>query len=291
MKPSSFEYVLARSVTEATDALSAAEEATVLAGGQSLVPLMNLRLARPDVIVDINAISDLARVEQVNGSVRLGALCRQRTLETDPDVRRVAPLLAEAASLIGHVQIRNRGTLGGSLAHADPVSELPTAVLALDGEIELTSGDGSRRIGARDLAVGALMTTIKPGELLTGVVVSAHRPGDGVSFVEFARRHGDFALVGIAAVLHRDEAGICTSARLAGAGLAGTPTDLTPSIEAIVGADVLSDDLLRTISDGVAASVDPWSDIHGSSEYRRELAQVLVVEAIRSAWARTEEQP
>ena len=286
MKPGRFEYVAARSVTEAVDALGAAESGSVLAGGQSLVPLLNLRLARPDVIVDVNRIPELEVAGRGNGTARFGALYRQRWLESLPALAESAPLLAEAAALIGHVPIRNRGTIGGSLAHADPASELPAALVALEGEVTVEGPAGTRRIPASELFVGPLTTSIEPGELLTAVEVPAHAEGDGAAFVEFARRHGDFAVAGVAVALHRDAGGACTRARAAGCGLGPTPVDLSGAVAGLVGQSGLDDDLLRTLAAAVAAGVDPPDDVHGSSDYRRELAQVLLVRGLRTAWAR-----
>ena len=286
MKPGRFEYVAARSVAEAVDALGAAEAGSVLAGGQSLVPLLNLRLARPDVVVDVNGISELETAGRRNGAVRFGALFRQRRLETDPDTAASAPLLAEAAALIGHVPIRNRGTIGGSLAHADPASELPAALVALEGEVTVQGPAGARSIPASELFVGPLITSIEPGELLTAVEVPAQAEGDGAAFVEFARRHGDFAVAGVAVALNRDAAGACTRARAAGCGLGPTPTDLSGAVATLVGQSELDDDLLRGMAAEAAAGLDPPGDVHGSPDYRRELAQVLLVRGLRAAWAK-----
>ncbi len=288
MKPGRFEYVAARSVAEAVDALGAAEAGSVLAGGQSLVPLLNLRLARPDVIVDVNRIPELEAAGRGNGAARFGALYRQRWLESLSVPAESAPLLAEAAALIGHVPIRNRGTIGGSLAHADPASELPAALVALEGEVTVEGPAGARRIPASELFVGPLTTSIEPGELLTAVEVPAHVEGDGAAFVEFARRHGDFAVAGVAVALHRDAGGACTRARAAGCGLGPTPVDLSGAVAGLVGQSGLDDDRLRELAAAVAAGVDPPDDVHGSSDYRRELAQVLLVRGLRTAWARAE---
>jgi len=277
MKAAPFEYVLARSLTEATDVLGETEDAVVLAGGQSLVPLMNLRLAQPSVVVDINGISDLNKVERLNGTVRLGSMCRQRRLETDPEITELAPLVSEAVAHVGHVQIRNRGTLGGSLVHADPLSELPAVLMALEGEIETTSTTGSRVIAASDFYVGTFTTTLEPGELLTSVSLPVPGTRDGFAWDEFSLRHGDFAVAGIAAVVSLDESGSCTY-----------PVDLSGSADPLIGLGELSDEVLLAVADGVAEGVDPTGDIHGSAEYRRELAQLLAVRTLRTAWKRAE---
>ncbi len=286
MKPPRFEYVAAGTVTEALEALAGAEDARILAGGQSLVPLMNLRLARPSLLVDVNGVAGLSGCEAHNGTLRLGALCRHRFLESDPAVRRQAPLLAEAAALIGHVHIRNRGTLGGSLAHADPVAELPAVLVALGGGVVAAGPGGERVVAAGELFRGPFTTSLEEGELLTAVEMPVHRPGDGWAFSEFTRRHGDFATVGIAVVLHRDASGTCDRASLVGCGLGVTPVDLGAEAAFLLGESTLTDGASAELGQRVAAAVEPPDDVHGSGEYRRELAAVLAAGAWRRAWER-----
>lgn len=286
MKPARFEYVAARSVTEAVEALAHAEEARVLAGGQSLVPLMNLRLARPSLLVDVNGVQALSGFEAANGTLRFGAMCRHRFLETDPLVRRKAPIVAETAGLIGHVGIRNRGTLGGSLAHADPVAELPALLLALGGRVIATSTEGERSVPAADLFAGPFTTSLEPSELLTAVEIPAHSEGDGGAFSEFVLRHGDFATAGVAVILHRDDSGACDRLRIAGCGLGPTPTDLSAAGGFLLGESVLAGGAAEELGRRVADAADPTGDVHGSAEYRRELAAVLAADAVRRAWER-----
>ena len=286
MKPARFEYVAAASVAEATEALADTEDARVLAGGQSLVPLMNLRLARPSLLVDVNRVRSLAGFEARNGTLRFGAMCRHRFLETDPDVRRQAPIVAETAGLIGHVGIRNRGTIGGSIAHADPVAELPALLVALGGWVVAGSTAGERTIPAAELFEGPFTTSLEPDELLVAVEVPAHSEGDGGAFSEFVLRHGDFATAGVAVVLHRDEGGACDSLRVAGCGLGPTPVDLSAAGEFLLGESALSGGAADELGRRVAAASDPSGDVHGSAEYRRELAAVLAGDAVRRAWGR-----
>ncbi len=286
MKPPRFDYVAAGSVGEAVEALAGAEEARVLAGGQSLVPLMNLRLARPSLLVDVNRLGALSGFESHNGTLRFGAMCRHRFLETDPRVRREAPIFAEAAGLIGHVGIRNRGTLGGSLAHADPVAELPALLVALEGRVIAAGTGGERAIPAAELFAGPFTTCLGPDELLTAVEVPAHRTGDGGAFSEFVRRHGDFATAGVAVILHRDGSGTCEQVRVAGCGLGPTPLDLSAAGDFLSGESNLTDGAAEELGRRVAAAADPPGDVHGSKEYRRELAAVLAADAVRRAWAR-----
>jgi carbon-monoxide dehydrogenase medium subunit len=286
MKPAAFEYVAATGIDDALEALAADEDARVLAGGQSLIPLMNLRLARPGTLVDINGVIELDYVEQSNGSVRIGALTRHRRLELDAAVTAVVPLFTEAAALVGHPHVRNRATLGGTLAHADPAAELSAALLALGGRVTVAGPRGRRSIEAADLFSGYFTTTLSQGELLVEVEVTAHAAGSGVAFCEFAPRHGDFAIAGVALVVHREPSGACDSARAA-CGLGATPTDLSDALEPVRGERELSETLLRTVARAVGARLAPAADVHGSAEYRRELAQMLVVDALRVAWRRS----
>jgi carbon-monoxide dehydrogenase medium subunit len=285
MKPARFEYVRADSVEAAVDALASAEEARVLAGGQSLVPLMNMRLASPEVLVDINGVPGLDHVttDPDAREVRLGALCRHRRLERDPVVRRAAPLFSHAAAWIGHPQIRNRGTLGGSLAHGDPAAELAAALVALGGRVEVVGSSGRREIRAEDLFVGFFSTSLADDEILTDVVVPAPPPDAGTAFVEYAPRHGDFAVVGVAAHVRRED-GRCVEARAAACGVGQTVVDLSDAVDPLAGNDP-DEDALRAVAERVGALVDPFSDVHATAEDRTELAQLLAVQALRRAWA------
>jgi CO/xanthine dehydrogenase FAD-binding subunit len=284
MKPAAFEYVAASTVAEALEALGSTDEARVLAGGQSLVPLMNLRLATPALLVDVNGVDQLDGVQVADGEVRLGALCRHRRLELDPEIRQSAPLLAEAASFIAHPQVRNRGTIGGSLAHGDPAAELAAAIVALDGHVRVAHDGTHREIRATELFRGFFETALEPGELLVEVVVPGPEPGAGAAFREFAPRHGDFAVVGVGTRLVRDDGGRCTAARAAACGLGSTPVDLTAEVDAVVGQESLPDAVLQEVAARVGGAVDPIGDIHADAETRRELAQLLTVEAVRAAW-------
>ena len=286
MKPPRFDYVAAGSVDEAVAALANSDDARILAGGQSLVPLMNMRLARPATLVDINGIGDLDGVETTNGTARFGSIARLRMLESEPAVASAAPLIAEAAALVGHVHIRNRSTLGGCLAHADPAAELPAALVALDGQVEVSGPNGNRTIPASELYVGPFETSIEPSEMLVGVDVPGHENGDGTAFSEFALRHGDFAVAGIAVALSLDTDGSCTKARMAGCGLGSTPIDLSEAASTLTGEASLGSALLDEVAHRVGDAVEPPDDLHGSSDYRRQLAQVLAADAVQTAWTR-----
>lgn len=288
MKPARFEYLAVDSAAEAVEALASAEDARVLAGGQSLVPLMNLRLARPTLLVDVNGVGALSGFEARNGTLRFGAMCRHRFLETDPEVRERAPIVAETAGLIGHIHIRNRGTLGGSLAHADPVAEFPALLVALGGSVVAASAAGERTIPAAELFEGPFTTALEPSELLSAVEIPAHSEGDGGAFSEFVLRHGDFATAGVAIIVHRDGSGTCDALRVAGCGLGPTPMDLSAAGEFLLGESALGSGAAQELGRRVAAASDPSGDVHGSAEYRRELAAVLATDAVRRAWARAE---
>lgn len=290
MKPGTFDYVRATSVSEAVEALGSTDFASVLAGGQSLVPLMNLRMARPDVIVDVNDIPGLDGLEITDGRLRIGALCRQRALELDPTAASVAPLMVEAVMQIGHVQIRNRGTVGGSIAHADPVSELPAALLAAEGSVVTAGPNGMRTIPASEFFVGPLTTALEPSELVTAVEIPIADAGEGSAFREFALRHGDFAIAGIGVIVGCDDGGNCTRVRIAGCGLGATPVDLSAAARGLVGRSELDDEALRTIAAEVEALVEPPGDIHASAEYKSELAEILTVRSLRAAWDRAQPQ-
>ncbi len=283
MKPPPFEYHAPTALEEALDLLAElGDEAKVLAGGQSLVPLLNFRLARPAHLVDLNRIADLAYVRAWDGGLAIGAMTRQRALERDHAVVERAPLLAQAVPHIGHVQIRNRGTIGGSLAHADPAAELPAVIAALDGQLVVRSSAGERVLGADAFFLTYLTTALQPDELLVEVRVPGLPAGAGTAFLELSRRHGDFALVGVAAALVLAGDGRCRDARLALTGVGASPVRGRTG-EAALRGQVPSDRLLREVGRLVAAGLEPDSDLHASAEYRRDVAGVLVERALRAA--------
>ena len=283
MKPPRFDYLAPRSLDEALGILAEhGDEAKVLAGGQSLVPLLNFRLVRPTYLVDLNEIAGLDGIRIENGRLAIGAMTRQRAVETSALVRAHCPLLTEAMPQIGHVQIRNRGTIGGSLAHADPASELPAVVAALDGELVLQSARGRRVLKATQFFLGYLTTAAAPDELLVEARVPATPPRTGSAFVALSRRHGDIAIVGIAATVTVDEAGVCTGCAIALTGVGGTPVVPREAAGALVGVTPAADafeDVGRRVSD----AVEPEGDLHASSDYRKHLAGVLTRRALARA--------
>jgi carbon-monoxide dehydrogenase medium subunit len=258
-------------------------EARVLAGGQSLVPMMNFRLATPRAIVDLNRIAELAYIGEDGDVVRIGSMTRQRRLEFEPQIAAKLPLLSEALRWVGHLPTRSRGTIGGSIAHADPSAEIPMVLQALEGEIVARGPQGERRIAAQDLFHAALTTSLAPLEIITEVRFPAVPAQAACAVEEFARRKGDFAIAAIAAVLMRDGER-CTKARLATAGV-GPATVRLRDAEAVLEQKGLSEAALAEAADKAAAQVDPISDLNGSAEYRRHLTGVLTRRAVVKAMA------
>jgi aerobic carbon-monoxide dehydrogenase medium subunit len=283
MKPPRFEYLAPRSIEEALAILAHhGEEAKVLAGGQSLVPLLNFRLVRPAHLVDLNEVPGLDGIRLDDGHLAIGAMTRQRAVETSALVREHCPLLAEAMPQIGHVQIRNRGTVGGSLAHADPAAELPAVAAALGATLILRSGRGQRTLTPEQFFVAYLTTAGEPDELLVEMRLPPMPPRTGSAFVEISRRHGDFALVGVAATLTLDEAGVCTGSTLALTGVGGRPVVAREAAGALAGAKPTVE-ALEEAGRRVSALVRPDSDLHASSEYRKHVAGVLARRALARA--------
>jgi CO/xanthine dehydrogenase FAD-binding subunit len=285
VKPPAFEYHDPATLAEALDVLAGhGADAKVLAGGQSLVPLLNLRLARPACLVDLNRIEELAYLRLEDGSLRIGSMTRHSQLERSPDVGRRVPLLREAVQLVGHAQIRNRGTVGGSAAHADPAAELPAAFAALGARFHTRSQRGGRSLGAGEFFRSYWTTALAPDELLVEIEVPVPPPG-GHAFAEYARRHGDFALGGAAVQLRLDEAGRCAEAAIAL--LAAGPVPLRrPEVEAWLAGRVLDEETAREAAERAAADVTPAGDVHGSGEYRREVVEAMARRALLAAAGR-----
>jgi carbon-monoxide dehydrogenase medium subunit len=287
MKPPPFDYVDPRGIDGVIEHLRQhGDDAKVLAGGQSLMPMLNMRLARPSVVVDINRVAGLDRVAEENGSIRLGALVRQRTFERWAAKR--APLIAAALRLVGHAAIRNRGTVAGSLSHADPAAELPALFLCLDGVAVARSYGRVREVRAADLFVGPLTTSLRSDEFLTETRWPLPAAGVGWGFHEVARRHGDFALVGVAALVGLDADAI-RSARIAIFGVGPTPVRAHAAEQVLTGAKptaALTREAGRLAADGLT----PDSDLHASASYRKSVARTLVERALTDALGRAEGQ-
>jgi CO/xanthine dehydrogenase FAD-binding subunit len=288
MKPPPFEYDDPRTLEEALGLLAEhGDEAKVLAGGQSLVPLLNFRLARPERLVDLNGIGELDYLRFENGRLRIGALTRQATLERSAEVAERVPLLTEAVKLVGHVQIRNRGTVGGSVAHADPAAELPVAFAALGARFHARSTRGERSFSPEQFFRTHLTTALEPDELLTEIELLLPPPGSGFAFLEFARRHGDFALGGAAVQALLGNDGRCEQVAIALLGAAPTPLR-RPQVEAWLAGRALEETTVAEAARQAVAEIDPSGDIHGSGEYRRGLAEVMVRRALLLAAERAQ---
>ena len=286
MKPPRFAYAAPATVDEVLEALGMEPDATtVLAGGQSLMPMLNMRMAAPRVVVDLNRVGELAGIDADCERVRIGAMVRQRTIETDPRIARRLPLLAEATTHIAHVPIRTRGTVGGSLSHADPSAELPAAISALDGRMHLRGADGDRVVAAREFFLGPLTTAIEPGELLVAVDVAPPPPGSGWAFLEVARTHGAFALAGVAAVLHVGSDGAIDHAALAMCGVGSAPYVATWLPETATG-EHPDEALFEQVAERVRDEISPYDDGHATADYRRRVAVVLTQRALLTAAGR-----
>lgn len=287
MKPAAFAYHAPTSLAEAVSLLSdLGEEAKPIAGGQSLGPMLNLRLATPSALVDLNRIGelDVARVGE-DGTLVLGALARHRMVEHSSLIREGWPLLHEAMPFVGHMAIRNRGTVGGSLAHADPAAELPAVVTALAGEFHIEGPDAARRVGADVFFSTYLTTCLAPGELLREVRLPVRAPRSGHSWMEFAPRAGDYAVVGVAAVVQLDADGRYEAARLVYAGVADVPWS-AEAAQLLTG-ERPSEELHGRVAETAAEASAPPTDVIASSAFRRRLIRVLTERALRVAVART----
>jgi carbon-monoxide dehydrogenase medium subunit/2-furoyl-CoA dehydrogenase FAD binding subunit len=286
MKPSAFEYFAPNTVKEAVGLLVQYEdEAKILAGGQSLVPIMNFRLGRPEVLIDINKIKGLDHIKEEGDELLVGALTRERDLELSPLVQQGCPLLAEAVSFIGHIPIRNRGTIGGSLVHADPSSELPTVICCLDGEMKVVGPSGGRTLEPEEFFLTYLTTSLEPSEILVEVKIPKLPQNTGWSFVELSRRTGDFAIVGVAALLFMESGGVCKEARIALGGVAPTPIRVEEAEEVLAGQKI-TDALIEKAGEEAAEATETEPDYHASAEYRKEMTRVFVQKALQEALSR-----
>jgi aerobic carbon-monoxide dehydrogenase medium subunit len=282
MKLPEVEYEAPTTVADAVDLLAEhGDEASVLAGGQSLIPLLALRLARPEVLIDINGVDELSGVSAEDGWVAIGAMTREYVAEESGTVAEAVPLLAAALPMIGHEAIRSRGTIGGSLAHADPAAELPAVARALDAELVVRGSSGTRVIPAAQWFEGYLTTSRGPDELLLEVRFPAANGDTGVSFTEVARRHGDFAIVGLATSLVFS-GGVISDARLAFAGVSDVPVRATAAEDLLTG-ERPSAELFDEAARRATEDLDPPADLHGSSDYRKTVAAAVVRRGLRAA--------
>ena len=286
MKPAPFRYIAAASLEHALSLKAEhGDDAKFLAGGQSLMPAMNFRLARPAVLIDINEIKDLAGIRPSAAATRVGPVTRYRTLQRDAAFARDFALIGEALPHIAHPQIRNRGTIGGNLSHADPASELPAIALALGARFKVRTATRERWIEASDFFVGALTTDLQADEMLVEIELPRPKPRTGCCFMEIARRRGDFAIVGVAVMMTLGEQDECTHVSMTFCGVGETPIDASPAAEILIG-HAPSEQAIRDVAAAVQTMIDPGGSVHATADYQRHIAGVLTERALRTAHQR-----
>src|SRR5262245_17100477 len=281
MKPAPFEYRAPDSIEQAVELYSQYNgEAKILAGGQSLVPAMNFRVVQPSVLVDLNGVGALSYIREDGDVLRIGSMARERHLEFDPLIPKWAPLLAEAVHFIAHPQIRNRGTIGGSIVNADPAAELPVLMVALNARLKAKNKSGERWISAPDFFVGMFTTALEPDEILVEIELPFSSPRTGWSFMEVAPRAGDYAMMGVAALVTLDDAGKCTHAKLVYLNAGEGPVEAKDAEQLLEG-ETLNDELIESAAHKASQEeINPFGNIHASSEYQRHLANVLTKKAL-----------
>ncbi|MDP6178696.1 MAG: xanthine dehydrogenase family protein subunit M [Desulfatiglandales bacterium] len=291
MKPAPFEYFFAKDIRDALGSLKEhGESAKVLAGGQSLMPLMNMRLARPEYIVDINRVPGLSGIQEAGGVLKIGSMTRYRELESSQLVRSKCPILAETIRHIGHVQIRTRGTIGGSTAHADPAAEIPGIITLLDGKIKLEKLDGERVLSAEEFFLSYLTTSLDPAEMIIEIELPTMSPKMGWSFMEQSLRRGDFALAGAGVTVElKDDLETCMVARIVFIGVDDKPVRGTLIEECLLGRP-MNDLAIEEAGELVENIIDPESDIHAGVEYRLNLSKVILKRALKEAKKRAQEK-
>lgn len=291
MKPTAFEYYTPSTVQEALQLLeSQGDEAKIIAGGQSLVAMMNFRAARPEALIDINNIKELDYLRKEGDELVIGALTRERTLEVSPLVKAHCPILAKAITHIGHLPIRFRGTIGGTLVHSDPTAEIPVTSMALNAKMKIAGPSGERILDASEFFVTYLTSAIEENELLVEVRIPTFPPETTAwSYVDISRRFGDFAIVAVASILSLDDKGVCKEARIALGGVAPTPVRAKEA-EALLAGQKITDGIIEEAAIKAAESdnVDPDSDYHATAEYRKAMAKVLTKRGLTEAWTNFE---
>ncbi|HEY6630347.1 MAG TPA: xanthine dehydrogenase family protein subunit M [Rhizobiaceae bacterium] len=284
MKPPPFEYFRPETLGDAIAILDRTDNAKVLAGGQSLMAMLNLRYVFPDALVDINNLFDIAGVELDRDRIRIGAMTRQRHIELDDALYRSMPIFREALKLVGHRQTRNRGTIGGSLCHLDPASELATLALLLDARIEAQGPAGARQIPVDEFITGFMMPGIAHNEIVTAVEFTPWSPTHGHAFMEFSRRHGDFAIASAAVLVERDDHGVVTDAAISIGGLGSTPQRHAAGEALLLGSDGSRDAIEAAVED--FGALEMIGDFHGGAEYRQSVARVMLRKALDTALSR-----
>lgn len=291
MKPTAFEYFTPSTVAEAIQLLkSEGDGAKILAGGQSLVAMMNFRAARPTALIDVNKIKELDYIREERDDIVIGALTRERTIEVSPLVKEKCPILAKAITHIGHLPIRFRGTIGGSLVHADPTAEIPVASVALGAKMKIAGLSGERVVDAGEFFLTYLTSALEECEMLVEVrIPTFSQKTTAWSYVDISRRHGDFAIVAVASILAMDKGGVCKEARIALGGVAPTPIRVKDA-ETVLTGKKLTDKLIEEAAIRAAESenVNPDSDYHATAEYRKAMAKVLTQRGLKEAWTNFE---
>lgn len=287
MKPSQFNYVRPSTLEQAIAALAAAAgDGKIIAGGQSLMPMMNFRLVSPALLIDINRIKELDFLEEQEGGLRIGALTRHHTLETSPLVKRLFPVLSAAMAHVAHLAIRNRGTIGGSISHADPAAELPMMMRLLEARITAVSPRGKRVIDAADFFIAALTSDVQEDEIVTEISLPALPAAAGWAFEEVARRPGDYAMAAVGVILTQEQ-GRAAQVRIGVMGVGDTPMRM-PDAEAVLSGQACDEQSLDAVVAAVRNAVQPDGDLHASGDYRRHLVGVLVRRAVKDAWNRAQ---
>ena len=287
MKPSQFNYVRPSTLDQAIAALAAAAgDGKIIAGGQSLMPMMNFRLVSPALLIDINRIKELDFLEEQAGGLRIGALTRHHTLETSPLVKRLFPVLSAAMAHVAHLAIRNRGTIGGSISHADPAAELPMMMLLLESRITAVSPRGKRVIDAADFFIAALTSDVQEDEIVTEIALPALPAGAGWAFEEVARRPGDYAMAAVGVILTQEQ-GRAAQVRIGVMGVGDTPMRMSDA-EAVLSGQACDEHSLDAVVAAVRNAVQPDGDLHASGDYRRHLVGVLARRAVKDAWKRAQ---
>ena len=288
MKPAPFKYFAPGTLEEALTHLAEyGDEAKILAGGQSLVPTMNFRLAQPAVLIDLNRVEELFYIKTENSAgLKTGAMTRHQELEYSKLILEKSPLIRETMPHIAHPQIRNRGTIGGSLAHADPAAELPAVMIALDAEFLLRGQKAERTIAAKEFFLDLFFTALEPEELIVEITLPSLPKNSGWAFREIARRHGDFALVGVAAVVTLDEKSKCEQARIVLMSVGNGPVAAVQAQQALIGQKPTAEAIRAAAETAAEKDIDPPSDMHASVDYRRHLAKVLTEQALTQAFER-----
>ncbi len=284
MKPPAFSYHDPRSIADAVGLLASLDNAKLLAGGQSLMPMLNMRFVLPDHVIDLNRVDGLSYIREENGAIEIGAMTRQRDIEFSEVVRARCPLMHEAIAQVGHRQTRNRGTLGGSLCHLDPAAELVAVAATLDATVTVAGKDGPRSIAFADFPIAYMTPAVDPDELLVGARFPCWSKRHGSAFVEFSRRHGDFAIVSAAAIIEEDGAGKVTRASLTIGGIGPAPVRARDIERALIG-EKIDDTRLRDLCEPLR-KLDAMDDIHAPASYRRQLATVLSRRALLKAYER-----